>query len=78
MIMPHEKVSHERRKLKKLVNRVDKGIMTKTQVDHCVDSWLVHVGNHHACGRKGSKAHCSTNNPIYKIKQYYNKLWREQ
>lgn len=78
MTMPHAKISHERRKLKRLVHRANKGIMTKEQVDHCIESWLAHAGNHHARGTKGSKAHRSTNNLIYKMNQYYDELWREQ
>ena len=78
MTVPHEKISHEKRKLKKLVNRAKQGIMTKQQVDHCKEAFLAHIGNHHAHGKKYSKAHRSTNNLAYKINRYYDRLWEEQ
>lgn len=58
------KVSHERRKLKKLVSRAKQGLMTKEQVDECFKSW---------------KAHASfgdTYTLISNMETYYKNLWR--
>ncbi len=77
MTLPHQKISHERRKLMRLVKRVKQGIMTKDQVDHCKEAWFAYVGNHHARGTKYSKAHRSTNNLIRKIDKFYNSLWED-
>lgn len=39
----HKKVSKERRKLRKLVDRVNAGEMTKQHVDECYQAWRAHV-----------------------------------
>ena len=59
-----KKVSHERRKLKKLVERAKNGIMTRDAVDNCFISWKAHAmqGN--------------THNLVKKMEEYYQSLWR--
>lgn len=59
-----ENVSHERRKLKKLVQRVREGKMTKPEVDECYKSWKAHIayGNIHKL--------------ILEMDKYYKELWR--
>ena len=39
----HKKVSKERRKLRKLVDRVNAGEMTRQHVDECYKAWRAHV-----------------------------------
>jgi hypothetical protein len=71
-----EKVSHERRKLRKLVERAKAGLMTKEEVDRCYESWKAHVGNQHKKGTVGKKAHRDTHNLIICMDKYYKSLWR--
>lgn len=71
-----EKISHERRKLKKLVARAKAGLMTKEEVDKCYESWKAHVGNHHKKGTVRTKAHRDTHNLILCMDKYYKSLWR--
>lgn len=59
-----EKISHERRKLRKLVERAKSGLLTKEQVDECFESWKAHA-------KQGD-----TYNLIRKMTEYYNELWR--
>lgn len=40
----HKKISKERRKLRKLVQRVRAGEMTREHVDECYKAWRAHVG----------------------------------
>ena len=60
----HDKISHERRKLKKLVQRAKDGLMTREQVDECFKSWKAHV-------EQGD-----TYNLVRKMTEYYKNLWR--
>lgn len=76
MTLLPEKVSHERRKLRKLVQRAKAGYMTKEDVVHCYDSWKAHVGNEHEPGTSGKKAHRDTHNLILCMDRYYKSLWR--
>jgi hypothetical protein len=59
-----KKISHERRKLKKLVERANAGIMTREDVDKCFASWKAHAmqGN--------------TYNLVQRMEAYYQSLWR--
>jgi len=75
-VMP-EKISHERRKLRKLVNRAKSGIMTKEQVNRCYESWRSGAGNKHRPGTHGKKAHRNTHGLILTMDQYYKNLWKE-
>lgn len=59
-----KKVSHERRKLKKLVNRAQNGIMTREDVDKCFISWKAHA-------EQGNTHHLVKN-----MESYYESLWR--
>ena len=62
-ILP-EKVSHERRKLKRLVNRVINGLMTRNEVNECYKSWRAHAS-------KGDNYKV-----IIEMDKYYKDLWR--
>lgn len=59
-----EKISHERRKLRKLVNRAKEGYMTREQVDACFTSWKAHA-------EQGD-----TYNLVRKMTTFYQELWR--
>lgn len=59
-----EKISHERRKLRKLVERAKAGLLTREQVDECLKSWKAHA-------KQGD-----TYNLIRKMTEFYNELWR--
>lgn len=59
-----ERISHERRKLRKLVERAREGTLTKTEVDHCFESWKAHA------------SYGDTHNLILKMDKYYKELWR--
>ena len=59
-----ERISHERRKLRRLVERVKEGTMTKAEVDHCYQSWKAHA------------FYGDTHNLILRMDQYYKELWR--
>lgn len=59
-----EKISHERRKLRKLVERAKAGLLTRKQVDECFESWKAHA-------KQGD-----TYNLIRKMTVFYNELWR--
>lgn len=58
-----EKVTHERRKLKKLVSRCKAGLMTRKDVDECFKSWVAHA----------SKGDCYK--LIASMTDYYYNLW---
>jgi hypothetical protein len=59
-----EKISHERRKLRKLVERAKAGILTREEVDACFTSWKAHA-------EQGD-----TYNLIRKMTTFYQELWR--
>lgn len=59
-----ERISHERRKLRKLVERAKEGILTKADVDHCFESWKAHA------------SYGDTHNLILRMDKYYKELWR--
>lgn len=59
-----EKVSHERRKLGKLVQRAEQGLMTREQVNECYTSWKAHA-------KQGD-----TYRLVNEMNHYYQNLWR--
>ncbi len=61
-----EKVSRERRKLRKLVERAKAGYLTKEDVDKCFESWKSHA-------RYGDTYHL-----ILRMEEYYKSLWRNE
>lgn len=64
MLVLPEKVTHERRKLRKLVDLVEYGVMTRADVDKCFEAWKAHAS-------KGDSY-----NLINSMEKYYNELWR--
>lgn len=63
-ILP-KRVSHERRKLKRLVELSKKGVISKSKVDHCFESWKSYV----------DQGDCYS--IIKAMDSYYNQLWKE-
>ncbi len=59
----HKKVSKERRKLRKLVRRVEAGEMTREHVDECYKAWRAHV----------EKGNCQS--LLSRMDSYYAKLY---
>ncbi|MBQ2856541.1 MAG: RNA-directed DNA polymerase [Bacteroidaceae bacterium] len=76
MTLLHEKVSHERRKLRRLVKRYTQGMMTKSHVDRCYAAWKSCTGNQHRPNTHRRKAHRNTHNLILMIDQFYKSLWK--
>lgn len=72
-----EKVSKERRKLRKLVRREKEGLMTREDVDKNYYSWRAHVSNTHKKGTITKKAHRDTYRLVTKMDEYYKNLWEE-
>lgn len=58
-----QNIRHEKRKLKKMINRAKNGLMTKEKVDECYTSWKAHA----------NKTTCKET--IIKMDEYYTKLW---
>ena len=61
-----EKVSRERRRLKKLVALAKAGVKTKAEVDECYQSWKAHA------------EYGNTHNLILRMDKYYKNLWRDE
>lgn len=61
----HKKISKERRKLRKLVDRVNAGEMTKQHVDECYKAWRAHV----------EKGNCQS--LLSRMDSYYVSLYKE-
>lgn len=61
-ILP-EKVSREKRKLRKQVQRVHRGLMTKTELDESYRAWREHA-------KYGDNYHT-----IVKMDKYYKSFW---
>ena len=61
----HKKISTERRKLRKLVDKVKAGEMTKQHVDECYQAWRSHV----------DKGNCQS--VLSKMDSYYVNLYAE-
>lgn len=59
-----ERISHERRKLRKLVQKAKNGYMTKEQVNACYQSWKAHA------------SYGDTHNLILQMDKFYKELWR--
>lgn len=74
-----EKVSHERRKLRKQVARAKAGLMTKEDVDKGYEAWKAHVGNESRKKRNspGKRARRNCHNLIICMDKYYKNLWRD-
>lgn len=78
-ILP-EKISHERRKLKKLMNRVVEGKMTIKQVDDQYASFKAHLSGRRYGKKKRNKKPIlkrNTHNLVLKFDKYYKNLRRE-
>lgn len=74
-----EKISHERRKLKKLVARAKSGKMTKAQVDDCYRSFKAHLSGRKTGKNKSNKRVLkrNTHNLVLKFDKFYKELWND-
>ncbi len=73
-----EKVSHERRRLKKLVARAKAGFMTRKEVDACYESWRNYATGKSRNKPKGTpskqlKRH--THGLVLAMDKFYKSLW---
>lgn len=75
MTLVPEKLSHERRKLRKLVSRAKQGCMTKADVNDCYNSWKAHVSNEYD-RKQRAKRNC--HDLIACMDKYYKDLWRDE
>lgn len=66
MLMPGDKVRHERRKLRRMVNLAKLGEVTREKCDQCYESWRAHA-------KLGNTAKI-----LMKMDRYYNGLWRDE
>lgn len=64
--MDPKKVKHERRKLRRMVGLVKKGLKTRESVDEHLESWKVHAkfGN--------------SFNMLRNMDEFYKNLWRDE
>lgn len=72
-----EKISHERRKLKRMKNLVDNGIMTREKLDKCFEAWLAHATAEPSDRRKGQPFLGRSDDyfRIENMKRFYKSLW---
>lgn len=71
------KVSHERRKLKRMKRLVDEGKLTRDKIDKCFESWLAHATANPSAYRKGTPFLNRTDDYyiIENMKRFYKSLW---
>ena len=74
----HEKISRERRKLKRLVALVVKGIMTRNDVDKCYAAWKAHASGRRTNKRKRKNPNLyrHTHSLILSMDKFYKGLWQ--
>ena len=65
MLVLRNKITHERKKLRRLVNKAKRGEISRQKVDECYKSWKAHAS-------KGNSY-----NLIKSMDRYYNSLWKE-
>lgn len=72
-----QKVSHERRKLKRMKKLVDEGRLTRDKVDRCFEAWLAHATANPSPHRKGTPFLNRTDDyyMIENMKRFYKSLW---
>lgn len=77
MTLLPEKLSHERRKLRRLVARAKSGLMTKAEVDRCYNSWKSYVDNKSKKkqSQPGKRARRNCHTLVLNMDQYYKQLW---
>ena len=65
MLVLRNKITHERKKLRRLVNKAKRGEISRQKVDECYKSWKAHAS-------KGNSY-----NLIKSMDRYYKSLWEE-
>lgn len=78
MTLLHKKVSHERRKLKKMVCKVKRGELTRQDVELNFQSFISNISNKskHKKLYHGKRAKRSCHGLELAMKKFYNNLWR--
>lgn len=73
------KLGHERRKLKRMVNLVRQGKMTPEKLDKCFTAWLAHATGNPSPERKGEQFICRVNDyySVERMKEFYQSLRRD-
>lgn len=69
-------VKHERKKLKRMANKVERGEMTREKADMCYTSWKSTVQKRKR-RRRPYVASPNTYHVIKRMNEYYNNLWEE-
>lgn len=78
-ILP-EKIKKERRKLRKQVQLVKIGKLSRESVDDGFRAWVAHVSGKTAANKKGQPFSLKTDNyfVIKNMKEYYRSLWKKE
>lgn len=66
MTIKSENVKKERKKLRRLVHKVKRGELTRSQVDDCFAAWIAHA------------SHGNSYKLIQRMKAFYKSLWEER
>lgn len=79
MTLLPEKISHQRRKLKRMADRVARGEMTKADVDRSYESFKTNITNNgkHKSEHPGRRARRSCHSLELAMDAFYKDLWRD-
>lgn len=79
MTLLPEKISHQRRKLKRMADRVARGEMTKADVDRSYESFKANITNNgkHKSEHPGRRARRSCHSLELAMDAFYKDLWRD-
>lgn len=79
MTLLPEKISHQRRKLKRMTDRVARGEMTKEDVDRSYESFKANITNNgkHKSEHPGKRARRSCHSLELAMDAFYKDLWRD-
>lgn len=74
-----EKISHQRRKLKRMADRVARGEMTKVDVDRSYESFKANITNNgkHKSEHPGKRARRNCHGLELAMDAFYKDLWRD-
>lgn len=79
MTLLPEKISHQRRKLKRMADRVARGEMTKVDVDRSYESFKANIINNgkHKSEHPGKRARRNCHGLELAMDAFYKDLWRD-
>lgn len=80
MTLLPEKISHQRRKLKRMVDRVARGEMSKTDVDRSYESFKANITNNgkHKQEHPGRRARRDCHGLELAMDAFYKSIWRDE